>query len=143
MRVFVLAVLVAAFAGCAAAQPGASPREVVAAKFAAVARHDVAGVAAFYAPDAVVTASDFCKPRQGRAEVERTYRGIFDAVPDIVADVQEMVTEGDRVAVRVILRSRAPGRSFDLPIMDFFTVRDGLIVRDDGVFDNRGRPCTP
>jgi hypothetical protein len=36
-----------------------------------------------------------------------------------------------------------PGRSFELQLMDLFTVRDGLIVRDDGMFDNRGRPCTP
>ena len=143
MRVLVLAAVAAAFAGCAMAQPVASPREVVAAKFAAVNRHDIAQVAAFYASDARVTASDFCKPRQGRAEVERTYKGIFDAVPDIVADVQEVVAEGDRVAVRLVLRSRVPGRSFDAPVMDVFTVRDGLIVRDDGVFDNRGRPCTP
>ena len=127
----------------AAVASAASPRAVVEAKFAAVNRHAVAEVVALYAPDAVVTASDFCQPRRGRADVQRTYEAIFAAVPDAVADVQELIVEGDRVAVRFVVRSRLPGRAFDLPILDFFTVRDGLIVRDDGVFDNRGRPCAP
>jgi ketosteroid isomerase-like protein len=137
-----LAAAIAALAGPTLAAP-ASPRAVVEAKFAAVNRHATADIAAFYAPDASITASDFCKPRQGRAEVERIYKGIFATVPDAQADVQEYVVEGDRVAVKFFVRSRLPGRAFDLPIMDFFTVRDGLIVRDDGIFDNAGRPCTP
>ena len=120
-----------------------APRAVVAAKFAAVNRHAVADIVAFYAPDAKVTASDFCKPRQGRADVERTYQALFAAVPDVVADVQDYIVEGDRVAVRFVVRSRLPGRTFDVPILDVFTVRDGLISEDDGLFDNRGRPCTP
>jgi hypothetical protein len=41
------------------------------------------------------------------------------------------------------LHSRRPGRSFDLPLMNFFTVRNGLIVRDQGIFDNGGRACRP
>lgn len=142
MKTYLLAAAMAALAWPAAAGP-ASPRAVIEAKFAAVNRHAVADIAALYAPDAVVTASDFCKPREGRAGVERTYKGIFAAVPDAVADVTEYVVDGDRVAVKFFVRSRLPGRSFDLPIMDFFTVRDGLIVRDDGVFDNGGRACTP
>ena len=125
-----------------AAEP-MSPRDVVAAKFAAVNRHSVEDVVAFYAPDAKVTASDFCAPRQGSADIKRTYEGIFAAVPDAKVEVQEYVQQDDRVAVRFTLSSRIPGRSFDVPLQDFFTVRDGLIVRDDGMFDNHGRPCTP
>jgi hypothetical protein len=33
------------------------------------------------------------------------------------------------------------GQRFEVPIADFFEVRDGLIVYDLGVFDNAGRPC--
>lgn len=129
--------------GATPASPGRDAQSVVEAKFAAVNRHAVGDIAALYAPDALVTASDFCAPRRGRADVERTYRAIFAAVPDATVAIREYVTEGDRVAVRFVLRSAVPGRAFELPIMDFFTVRDGLIVRDDGAFDNRGRPCTP
>ncbi|MEP6729433.1 MAG: nuclear transport factor 2 family protein [bacterium] len=120
-----------------------SPKAVIEAKFAAVNRHALDDVVAFYAPSAEVTASDFCKPRHGRADVERTYRAIFAAIPDVAVDVQQYVVEGDQVAVWFLIRSRITGRAFEIPIMDFFTVRDGLIVRDAGVFDNGGRPCTP
>ena len=120
-----------------------SPRAVVEATFAAVNRHSIGDIAALYSPDARLTASDFCKPRQGRAEVERTYRGIFAAVPDAMDDVQEYVVQGDRVAVRFILRGSVGGHPIAAPLMDFFTVRGGLIVNDDGIFDNGGRACTP
>lgn len=137
----ILILLIAALAAPAAAAPSA--RAVVEAKFAAVNRHAVDDVVALYAPDAVITASDFCAPRRGREDVRRIYQGIIGGVPDVVADVQEMIVEGDRVAVRFVVRSRIPGRAFEVPILDFFTVKDGLIVRDDGIFDNRGRACTP
>lgn len=145
MRSILIAFIVVLATAAAAAPSTAAPsaRAVVEAKFAAVNRHAVADVVALYAPDAVVTASDFCQPRGGRDDVRRTYEAIIAGVPDVVADVQEMIVEGDRVAVKFVVRSRIPGRAFDVPILDFFTVRDGLIVRDDGVFDNRGRACTP
>jgi predicted ester cyclase len=137
--------LVALFLTTAAvASAKAAPHDagaLVRAKFAAVSRHSAPDIASFYADDAVLTAPDFCAPRRGRAEVERTYKAIFDAVPDISAEVQELIVERGRVAARVVLRSRVPGHAFDLPIMNFFTVRAGHIVRDDGLFDNHGRPC--
>jgi ketosteroid isomerase-like protein len=143
LKIFLTVAVFVLIAAPATARTPISPRDVVEAKFAAVSRHSLADVVALYAPDATVTASDFCKPREGRAEVERTYKAIFAAVPDATVDVREYVVQGDRVAVRFSLRSQLPGRSFELQLMDFFTVRDGLIVRDDGMFDNRGRPCTP
>ncbi len=124
-------------------KPDNSPRAVVAAKFAAVNRHSVPDIVNLYSPDAQVTASDFCKPRRGRADVQRIYQYLFDTFPDIVAEVHEYVAEGDRVAVRFTVRSRLPGKTFAVPIMDFFTVRNGMIESDDGIFDTRGRPCSP
>ena len=129
-----------ATAGAAgAAETG--PEAVVRAKFAAVNRHDLAGVIASYAPQARLTASNFCAPREGLAEVERTYRALFAALPDLAVTLDEVVTQGETVAVRFRVRSAAAG--MEVPIADFFTVRDGLIERDDGLFDNGGRPCTP
>jgi len=127
----------------ALADDAPSPRAVVEAKFAAVNRHSVPDVVAFYAPDAQITASDFCKPRQGRADVERTYKNIFAVVPDVAVTVDEYVVQDDRVAVRFTLHGSVSGHAFDAPIQDFFTVRNGLIARDDGMFDNHGRPCAP
>lgn len=141
MKALLLLSLLAATPALADDAP--SPRAVVEAKFAAVNRHSVPDVVAFYAPDARVTASDFCKPRQGRADVERTYTNIFASVPDVAVSVDETVAQDDRVAVRFTLRGSVSGKSFAVPIQDFFTVHDGLIVRDDGMFDNHGRPCNP
>jgi NAD(P)-dependent dehydrogenase (short-subunit alcohol dehydrogenase family)/ketosteroid isomerase-like protein len=120
-----------------------SPRAVVEAKFAAVNRHALEDISALYSTDALLNASDFCKPRHGRAEVARTYQAIFAFAPDAADDVQEYVVQGDRVAVRFIVRGTIGGHAFSVPLMDFFTVRDGLIVEDDAIFDNDGRACTP
>ncbi|HXQ48096.1 MAG TPA: nuclear transport factor 2 family protein [Caulobacteraceae bacterium] len=147
MRALILAVAsagaLALWAAPVIARPSTSPLKVIESKFAAVQRHDIDAIVAHYALDAKVTASDFCHPRQGRADVERTYRGIFGAFPDAVADIQEYVVQGNRVAVRFIFRSHISNRVVEVPITDFLTVRHGLIIRDDGVFDNGGRPCTP
>ena len=137
-----ISLMLATLTGCSvttAADDAA--RAVVEAKFAAVNRHAVADIVALYAPDATIMASDFCQPRHGRVAVERIYRSMFEAYPGIVADVQEYVVQGERVAVRFVVRIREPGKTFDVPIADFLTVRDGLIVSDDGLFDARGRPC--
>lgn len=125
------------------ASSASSPQAIVEAKFAAVNRHDIVEIVRLYAPDAQVTASNFCKPRSGRTDVQRTYQSMFDAFPDIVADIHEYLVQGDRVVVRFTARGRLPGKSFDLPIVNFFTVRNGLIQSDDGVFDTAGRPCSP
>lgn len=127
----------------AAAPPPHSARAVVEAKFAAVNRHAINEIVDYYADDAKLTASDFCTPRHGKLDVERTYTAIFGAIPDVQAEVVEYVVQGDRVAARVVLHSRRPGRSFDFPLMNFFTVKNGKIVRDDGIFDNGGRACRP
>ena len=72
-RLFARLPLLAGVTACAATGTGEpSPRSVVEAKFAAVNRHAVADVVAFYAPGAQLTASDFCAPRRGRADMQRT-----------------------------------------------------------------------
>jgi ketosteroid isomerase-like protein len=142
----ILLASIAAALGCATSALSArsgSARAVIEAKFAAVNRHDIAEVVRLYAPNAQVTASNFCAPRHGRADVQRTYQSIFERYPDVVADVHEYFVQGDRVAVRFTVRSQLPGKSVDVPIANFFTVRNGLIESDDGVFDTGGRPCLP
>lgn len=143
VRMFLAILVLWTFTGCATTVTQASAKSVVQAKFAAVNRHALEDIVALYAPDADVTAPDFCSPRHGRDDVRRTYQALFSAFSDISADVQEYVEEGDRVAVRFIVRSRLPGRSFEVPIMNFFSVRNGVIVSDEGMFDTRGRKCSP
>lgn len=124
------------------AQP-AEARMIIEAKFAAVNRHDVDAIVAFYSKNARLHASDFCSERVGQAEVRRTYEAIFAFASEIHAEVEELIVEGDQVAARVLLSSTTPEMNFELPITNFFTVANGKITRDLGMFDNRGRPCRP
>jgi predicted ester cyclase len=139
-------VALALISGCTAvapSKPSPSPQSVIEAKFAAVNRHTLDEIVNLYSPEAQITASDFCQPRHGREDVRRTYKALFDAFPNIGVEVHEYVVQGDRVAVRLNVQNKQPGFAFDLPIMNFFTVRNGLIESDEGRFDNGGRRCSP
>ena len=137
------AALLAALTGCASLARETSAKAVVEAKFVAVNRHSVDDIEKLYAPGVSITASNFCAPRHGRADVRRIYQDLFATFPDVRAEIQEYVVQGDRVAVRYLVRIGAAGKDFAVPIINLFTVRDGLITADDGVFDNGGRKCAP
>jgi len=137
------AALLAALAGCANVPRESPARSVVAAKFAAVNRHAIDDIEKLYAPFASLTAPNFCAPRHGREDVRRTYQDLFAAFPDIHAEIQEYLVQGDRVAVRYLVHTAPAGKDFVVPIFNLFTVRDGLITTDDGMFDNGGRKCAP
>lgn len=122
------------------AEPDPGSRAVVEAVFEAFNRHDAAGMAALYAPDATLTTSDYCAPLQGRAAIERLHAELFAAVPDIQDEVLEYYVERNSVAVRFVSRSDIPDRAFEMNIADFFEVRDGLVVSDITIF-NAGRRC--
>lgn len=130
-----------ALMSCAATPVHPAPLDVVRAKFAAVNRHDLHAVAESYAPQARLMAADFCAPRIGRSEVERTYTALFSAIEDLSVRLDHVLADGDHVAVRFRVLGSAGGQRFEVPIADFFEVRDGLIVYDLGVFDNGDRPC--
>jgi ketosteroid isomerase-like protein len=110
--------------------------------FQAFNRHDVAALAALYAPDARLTSSDFCRPRAG-ADVARTYRGLFDAFPDIRDQLLSVVIEGNQASVRFTTAGGSPGHEFRFELMTYFRFSGGRIVEDDTVFDTQGRPCEP
>jgi ketosteroid isomerase-like protein len=122
------------------AAPQDTPRQVVEAMFAAFNRHDAAAIARLYAPDARLASSDFCSPRGGK-DVERTYRALFAALPDIIDEVEIIVAEGEHVAVRFTAASAAT--DLRMPIQAMLRVRNGKIVEDDSVFDTAGQPCQP
>ena len=109
-----------------AAPPQETPRQIVEAMFAAFNRHDASAMAGLYAPDARLTSSDFCAPRGGK-DVDRTYRALFEALPDIVDRIETMVVEGDRVAVRFTATSATA--DLRLPIQAMLRVRAGTIRR--------------
>jgi ketosteroid isomerase-like protein len=126
---------------CATAPEVTPPLDVVRAKFDAVNRHDLHAITAAYAPDARVMASDFCSPRIGRDAVERTYSALLAAIEDLSVSVDQAIADGSRVLMRIRVRGAVRGQRFEVPIANYFEVRDGLIAHDLGVFDNAARPC--
>jgi predicted ester cyclase len=128
--------LMIAAATVAAAPQGA--RATADRFFAAFDAHDVAAIAKLYPPDAVLTSSDFCGARTG-ADVIRTYAALFKTFPDIKDQVEQMVVDGDSIAIRFT----AVSGGFSLKLMAMLRVKDGMIVEDRTVFDNGGRPCEP
>jgi ketosteroid isomerase-like protein len=117
-----------------------SPGAVIHQLFDSFNRHDVAALQALYDSNARLTSSDFCKPRTG-ADVSRTYGAMFRAFPDIRDDVDTIVIDGDRAAVRFVSSSHTPGGNFRLKLMTFFRFKGGRIIEDDTVFDTGGRAC--
>ena len=116
------------------------PAAIVHKLFASFNRHDAAALQALYVPNARLTSSDFCNPRTG-ADVARTYEALFRAFPDIRDDVETIVIEGDRAAVRFVSSSHTLGRNFRLNLVTFFRISDGRIIEDDTIFDTGGRAC--
>lgn len=117
-----------------------TPRAIIEKLFDSFNRHDVAALQALYTENARLTSSDFCSPRTG-ADVARTYAALFRAFPDIRDDLQTIVIQGDRAAVRFISSSHVPAGDFHLKLMTFFRFSAGRIIEDDTVFDTRGRAC--
>ena len=126
---------------CATVQEATPPIDVVRAKFEAVNRHDLQAITAAYAPDARIIASDFCAPRVGHDAVERTYSALLGSIEDLSVRVDQAIADGNKVLMRIRVLGAVRGQRFEVPISNYFEVRDGLIAYDLGVFDTMARPC--
>jgi ketosteroid isomerase-like protein len=71
--------------------------------------------------------------------VRNGHRELFRAMPDLKFQPRAWVVEGDKVAVLFVARAEKLGQA-GRDFADFFTVKDGRIVRDVTIF-NAGRPC--
>jgi len=126
----------------------ADARQVAQSYFDALARRDVDGAAACWAPDGVdrlIGQSEAHGPEGVRAFFEE----LFGAVPDWAFEVEAIVAEGDRVAVRWNATGTFAGESpfqgiaptggpVRMAGFDLLTVRDGLIVENDAFSDGMG-----
>jgi steroid delta-isomerase-like uncharacterized protein len=109
--------------------------------FEAVGRRDLDAMTAFYVPGGVGEIYGLV-----RLEVPTSYRAwfgdLFRAFPDFEMEIVEMVTEGEKAAVRwrangtfngsTNFEGLAPnGASVDVQGCDVLTIRDGHIQRND------------
>jgi hydroxyacylglutathione hydrolase len=126
----------------------ADAREVAETYFAALARRDLDAAAACWAPDGVdrlIGQSEAHGPEGVRA----FFGELFAAVPDFAFEVDTVIAEGDRAAVRWHATGTFAGESsyqgiaptggrVALAGLDLLQVRDGLIVDSDAFADGMG-----
>jgi uncharacterized protein (TIGR02246 family) len=113
---------------------------------AAWGRHDALALAADHAPDGVVV-SPTGGVLEGRAEIERIYRVWFVAFPDMHFITEDLVVDGDRVALLCRISGShageffgmAPtGRRIDVATACFYRMENELIAHERRILDFTG-----
>ena len=126
----------------------ADAREVAETYFAAIGARDLDRIASCWAPDGVDNIVGQAEAH-GPDGVRTYFAELFDAVPDFVIAVDDVLADGDRAAVLwhaegtfagdAAYQGIAPtGGRVALTGLDLVRVRDGLIVHNDGFPDGLG-----
>jgi len=111
---------------------------------AAYNAHDVAQVSALYADDVTNVQRPWGKSVVGRAAMSHTFQRIFQTFPDIHIEPDNMLIDGDRIALewrfsgtmRGEFAGHAPtGRAFHLQGCETFQIIDGKIHLQNGYWD--------
>jgi steroid delta-isomerase-like uncharacterized protein len=112
----------------------------------AVARLDAPTLASLHSEHSVVD-SPSGGTHTGRVAIEQVYRGWFAAFPDLKVLTEQLVLEGDTVALVMTLAGTdvggfmglpPTGRHFQFPGVFVFTVENGEIVREQRIYDFTG-----
>jgi hypothetical protein len=119
-----------------------APEDIIQRLFTAFNRHDLNAMARLYAGDAVLESPDFCSARHGPEGVRKSYADLFRTFPDIIDQVTQSVASGNLMAVQFVAHSHGFKPTGELRLATFFTLRNGLIVRDETYFDAHGQPCS-
>jgi glyoxylase-like metal-dependent hydrolase (beta-lactamase superfamily II)/predicted ester cyclase len=129
----------------ATSAPETAPKAVMTAYFDALARHDLDAIAAAWAPDGVCHIAG--QPdASGPGGVRAWWAEFFGSSPDLRFEVEELIAEGDQVAVRWSARGTFAGPGslqgieptyarLDLHGLDLFTLRDGRILEEHAYTD--------
>ncbi|SRR5581483_1257118 len=112
---------------------------------AQLAAHDAVGLAADYTEDCVIE-SPTGGVHRGRAAAERVLRTVFDAL-DIKVHQESVIIDGDTVAVVLKLEGTdggqflglpPTGKSFKVPGVFLYKLRDGKICHERRIYDFTG-----
>jgi serine phosphatase RsbU (regulator of sigma subunit) len=97
-----------------------------------------------YAPDAVASSPMFGEVR-GREAIVNTWSTLFSTFSDLTIQNLDFLVDGDRVAVLGLINTTDRNGWFGLPatgtpiayrLVLLFTVKDGLIVHDERIYDS-------
>ncbi len=140
-------------AGAHAAKGGGSAKRITKAQVAKVVRsyfdalnaHDVDAALGFWAEGAVEVVHGQ-RTNVAPEGLRQFVAELTGAIPDVRFDVRETTTEGERCAVALTLRGtfagpgtwngiEPTGARIELPVLDTFVIRDGLIVHMESYLD--------
>ena len=106
---------------------------------------DAASLAADYADDAVIDSP--ISGRHGKAEAQQSIETVFRAFMDIGLTTEALIIDGGRVAQVITLEGTnigglfglpPTGKSFTMPAVFVFELRDGKITRERRIYDFTG-----
>lgn len=110
-------------------------------------RRDIEACVAFYHPNADVQDARFPEPVKAADNVRDAFEYFWTAFPDATYTINDMLIDGDKVAVEWTLTAthageylgvQPSGKRFDVRGAVFFRVENGYFVRDFTLFDATG-----
>jgi steroid delta-isomerase-like uncharacterized protein len=113
----------------------------------AVQRHDVANLTTLYADACVVESPMAGSTVSGRAAIAQVFEAFFGAFPDVALTADELLIDGDRVALTFTAVGRdiggfmglpPTGRPISIPMVFLYTIADHQIVHERRIYDFTG-----
>jgi steroid delta-isomerase-like uncharacterized protein len=113
--------------------------ELVRAGFQAFNAGDAGECLALAAPDLIINLAELPEPQHGRETWRQGFEMMRRAFPDLRADIEDIVADRDKVAVRVRFRGThageflgfpATGRTVEYVSHEFYRIADGLIAEE-------------
>jgi steroid delta-isomerase-like uncharacterized protein len=84
-------------------------------------------------------------PYRGKAEIREFLGVLFEAFPDVLYELKDLVIRGDHAVARFAMHGThlgalygvpATGKRTEIPCLSFITLRDGKVLSDHCYFDN-------
>ena len=120
------------------------PKEILRIWIDALQRLDIDALMGCYADDAVNFQVAAGEPAVGKELIRVDFEAFFAAFPDLYANVENLIGEGDWAAWEWLgggtwtgefLGNEATGKSYELRGCGFFHFRDGKIIYQRGYWD--------
>lgn len=117
--------------------PDADPAAVAASYLASFSSGDPEAIAAHVSADFVNEhTSALGDPCRTRAVYAERLAGFLDRFADLSYEPEEILTDGDRVAVAYVMRARCEGRPFEIRGVFRMRITEGLITHRTDYFDS-------
>ena len=116
-----------------------SETELIRAAFEAFNAGDVAACMALTSPGLIINLAELPEPRHGLEVWREGFEMMRRAFPDLQAHIEDIVADGDKVALRLRFRGThsgeflgipATGRAIEYVSHEFYRIAEGLIAEE-------------